>query len=67
MEFSHQIAQGSIEQSIVDLVDLRASQINGCTFYIDMHVKEAKIHGERELRLHHVAGWRESNLFIPRA
>ena len=45
------------------LVTLRASQINGCAFCVDMHVKEAKIHGERELRLHHVTVWRESTLF----
>jgi len=44
---------------------LRASQLNGCAFCVDMHVKEAKIHGERELRLHHVAVWRESQLFSP--
>jgi alkylhydroperoxidase family enzyme len=31
-----------------------------------MHIKQAKIHGERELRLHHIAAWRESTLFIPR-
>jgi alkylhydroperoxidase family enzyme len=31
-----------------------------------MHVKEAKIHGERELRIHHLAAWRESTLFVPR-
>jgi AhpD family alkylhydroperoxidase len=66
LDFSMQLAKGTIEQSIIDLVQLRASQMNGCTFCIDMHVKEAKIHGERELRLHHVAGWRESTLFIPR-
>ncbi|MCQ4288800.1 carboxymuconolactone decarboxylase family protein [Pseudomonas stutzeri] len=48
------------------LVTLRASQINGCAFCVDMHVKEAKIHGERELRLHHVTVWRESTLFSPR-
>jgi len=66
MEFSHQLAKGSIDQSIIDLVSIRASQINGCTFCIDMHVKEAKIHGERELRLYHLASWRESTLFIPR-
>lgn len=65
MEFS-QLGKGAIEQSIIDLMMLRASQMNGCTFCIDMHVKEAKIHGERELRLHHVAGWRESTLFAPR-
>ncbi|SFL96743.1 carboxymuconolactone decarboxylase family protein [Variovorax sp. OV329] len=66
LAFSQQLTTGAIEQSIIDLVVLRASQMNGCTFCIDMHVKEAKIHGERELRLHHVAGWRESTLFIPR-
>lgn len=48
------------------LIDIRASQLNGCAFCLDMHVKEAKIHGERELRLHHVAIWRESPLFSAR-
>ena len=56
----------SIEQPIRDLVALRASQINGCAFCIDMHVKEAKMHGERELRLYHLTAWRESTLFAPR-
>ena len=60
------LASGSIEESIRDLVEIRASQLNGCAFCIDMHVKKAKIHGERELRLHHVAAWRESHLFTPR-
>jgi len=59
--------QGSvIEQKTRDLVTVRASQLNGCAFCLDMHVKEAKIHGERELRLHHVAIWRESSLFNAR-
>jgi AhpD family alkylhydroperoxidase len=56
----------SIEEPIRDLVALRASQINGCAFCIDMHVKQAKIHGERELRLYHLISWRESTLFTPR-
>src|SRR5262245_17722581 len=60
------LAHSSIDEPIRDLVALRTSQINGCAFCIDMHVKEAKIHGERELRLHHVAAWRESTLFAPR-
>ena len=55
-----------IEQKIQDLVHIRASQLNGCAFCLDMHVKEAKIHGENELRLYHIAIWRESNLFVPR-
>jgi len=65
-EFSMALKDSAIEQKIQDLVHIRASQINGCAFCLDMHVKEAKIHGESELRLHHIAVWRESNLFIPR-
>src|SRR5262245_66276556 len=49
---------GSIEEPIRDLVALRTSQINGCAFCIDMHVKEAKMHGERQLRPHPVEAWR---------
>src|SRR3546814_13949790 len=56
----------AIEETIRDLVDIRASQLNGCAFCLDMHVKSATIHGERPLRLHHVAIWRESTLFSQR-
>jgi AhpD family alkylhydroperoxidase len=66
LEFSNRMKEAAIEQSIIDLVQIRASQMNGCAFCVDMHVKEAKLHGERELRLHHVAIWRESTLFAPR-
>jgi AhpD family alkylhydroperoxidase len=66
VDFSLALKQSVIEESIRDLVDIRASQINGCAFCVDMHVKEATMHGERALRLHHVATWRESNLFSAR-
>jgi AhpD family alkylhydroperoxidase len=66
VEFSMALRHSTIEESIHDLVNIRASQINGCAFCLDMHVKEAAIHGERPLRLHHAAIWRESTLFIPR-
>jgi AhpD family alkylhydroperoxidase len=66
VEFSLVLKHSAIEESIRDLVDIRASQINGCAFCLDMHVKEATLHGERPLRLHHVATWRESTLFSPR-
>lgn len=66
-DFSIAIAKsGHIETSLAFLVDIRASQMNGCAFCLDMHVKEAKRHGERELRLYHVAIWRESPLFTPK-
>ncbi|MGH6860971.1 MAG: carboxymuconolactone decarboxylase family protein [Phyllobacterium sp.] len=66
MDFSIALKDSAIEAPIRDLVHIRASQINGCAFCLDMHVKEAKLHGETELRLYHIAIWRESNLFAPR-
>ncbi|MBX4866937.1 carboxymuconolactone decarboxylase family protein [Rhizobium bangladeshense] len=66
MEFSMALRSSVIDEKLQALIEIRASQINGCGFCLDMHVKQAKIHGESELRLHHVAIWRESNLFIPR-
>jgi AhpD family alkylhydroperoxidase len=62
-EMSQLSNQGSLGQSLSDLVHIRASQLNGCAFCLDMHMKEAKIHGERELRLFHITVWRESPLF----
>lgn len=66
IELSMQGGKSTIEQAIRHLVEIRASQINGCAFCVDMHVKQARIHGERELRIHHLAVWRESPLFEPR-
>ncbi|MFL5010974.1 carboxymuconolactone decarboxylase family protein [Rhizobium sp.] len=66
MEFSMALKGSVIDEKLQALVEIRASQINGCGFCLDMHVKQAKILGETELRLYHVAIWRESNLFIPR-
>ena len=66
IDFSASIAKEGLDQGLGYLVDIRASQMNGCAFCLDMHVKEAKVHGERELRLHHVAIWRESPLFTPK-
>ena len=60
------LAPNMLEPGLRDLVNIRVSQINGCAFCLDMHVKEATLHGERGLRLHHVAIWRESQLFTPR-
>ena len=66
LEFSMALKSASIETKTLDLVHIRASQINGCGFCLDMHIKQATIHGERPLRLHHLAIWRESTLFEPR-
>ncbi len=64
--FSAAVRAASIDHTIHDLVQIRASQLNGCAFCLDMHVKQAKMAGERELRLYHVAIWRESTLFSDR-
>jgi len=66
MELSSTEKNSAIEEKILHLVHIRASQINGCGFCLDMHVKQAKIHGESELRLYHIPIWRESALFSPR-
>jgi AhpD family alkylhydroperoxidase len=65
-ELTAVIKSGSLDAQLLDLVNIRASQLNGCAFCIDMHVKEARIHGERDLRVHHVIVWRESPLFSDR-
>lgn len=66
LEFSEAVHRGTIETTIQHLVMIRASQLNGCAFCLDMHVKQAKMHDERELRLYHLSIWRESPLFTPK-
>ena len=55
-----------LERSLVELVKLRASQINGCAFCIDMHTKDARASGETEQRLYLLDAWRESPFYSPR-
>ncbi|MCZ7440394.1 carboxymuconolactone decarboxylase family protein [Micromonospora sp. WMMC241] len=57
------IQQSSLPHSTQELVSLRASQINGCGWCIDMHTKEATAAGETAVRLHLVAAWREASVF----
>lgn len=57
------LQQSPLPHAVQELVSLRASQINGCGWCIDMHVKEAAAAGESAVRLHLVAAWRESTVF----
>jgi AhpD family alkylhydroperoxidase len=57
------IHQSPLPQSTQELVSLRASQVNGCGWCIDMHTKEAAAAGETAVRLNLVAAWRESTVF----
>lgn len=58
--------QSGLERSLLHLVKLRASQINGCSYCVEMHSREAREDGETEQRLYLVAAWRESPLFTAR-
>src|SRR3982750_1997548 len=56
----------SIETAIRELVKIRASQINGCAFCLEMHTREARALGETEERIYLVSGWREAPLYTAR-
>src|SRR5690606_28707504 len=66
VELETLLAKTTIEEQIQDLVKIRASQLNGCAFCLDMHIKQATIRGERPLRIFNLPAWRESPLFSPR-
>lgn len=55
-----------LEPSLIELVKMRASQINGCAFCVDMHSKDARAKGETEQRLYALSAWREAPLFAAR-
>ena len=55
-----------LEPSLFELVKIRASQINGCAYCIDMHTKEARRAGETEQRIYALNAWRETPFFSAR-
>ncbi len=55
-----------LEPALLELVKIRASQINGCAYCLDMHTKDARAGGEKEQRLHAVAAWHEAPFFTER-
>ena len=56
----------SLGQTLLDLVRMRASQINGCAYCLDMHSKEARANGETEQRLYGLNAWRETPYYTPK-
>jgi AhpD family alkylhydroperoxidase len=60
------IQRCGLEQSLIELVKMRGSQINGCAFCLDMHSKDARRAGETEQRLYLLNAWRESPLYSDR-
>ena len=61
-----QVRQARFDQKLLDLVRMRASQINGCAYCLDMHSKDARAAGETEQRLYMLNAWREAPLYSAR-
>ena len=60
------VRQCGLEDSLLELVKLRASQINGCAYCVDMHTKDARAEGEQEQRLYALVAWEETPFFTER-
>lgn len=55
-----------LEPALLELVKMRASQINGCAYCLDMHSKDARAEGETEQRLYALSAWQETPFFTDR-
>jgi AhpD family alkylhydroperoxidase len=66
LQLQKAVNESGLEHSLLELVKIRASQINGCAFCIDMHTKEARAAGEGEQRIYALDAWRETPFFSPR-
>ncbi len=60
------VAQSSIETALLELIKVRASQLNACAFCLDMHAKDARAAGELEQRLHLLPAWRDAPCYSAR-
>jgi AhpD family alkylhydroperoxidase len=66
MALENQVTSSGLEQSLIELVKTRASQINGCAYCINMHTQDARKHGETEQRLYLLNAWREAPAYTER-
>jgi AhpD family alkylhydroperoxidase len=66
MALETEVQHGGLESALVELVKIRASQINGCAFCLHMHTRDARAKGESEQRIYLLDAWRESPLFSDR-
>lgn len=60
------LAKSSIEKNLLQLIEYRVSQINGCAYCLDMHSKDLRHGGETEQRIYMIAAWRETPLYTER-
>src|SRR5690554_5396457 len=63
LEMEKYLAQSGLDRTIFELVKMRASQINGCAYCIDMHSKDARLAGETEQRLYGLSAWKETPFY----
>lgn len=63
MEFEKYLQKTDLDTSLLELVKVRAAQINGCAFCLDMHTKDARANGETEMRLYTLDAWRETDFY----
>ena len=61
-----QVRTSGLDGTLLDLVRMRASQLNGCAYCLDMHSKDARANGEAEQRLHGLAAWRDAPYYSAR-
>lgn len=66
LELEKYVANSGLEHNLYELVKIRASQINGCAYCLDMHTKDARKAGETEQRLYLLSTWRETSFFTER-
>ena len=66
LKLSHTVESSGLERSLLELVKIRASQINGCAYCLDMHTKDARALGETEQRIYGLSAWHETPYFTPR-
>jgi len=60
------LAKSSLEKKLLELIEYRVSQINGCAYCLDMHSKDLRHDGETEQRIYMISAWRETDLFTGR-
>jgi AhpD family alkylhydroperoxidase len=65
-ELQRYTRESGLEQSLLELVKVRASQINGCAYCLDMHAKDARASGESEQRIYVLSAWRETPFYSAR-
>ena len=66
LAMERQVRSSGLEHSLLELVKIRASYMNGCAYCIDMHTKDARVAGETEQRIYAVPVWRETPFFTAR-